>query len=380
MPTGQYPWQYAPGGGPWPAPPEGWVPQQQHDILRWRGRGSIADQNANTLFGAIARDRLARNADEDPNNNFTQDQAATAENAANLGFYANPPGASGPGWYMGGPGSRQNRPVLDEIGQAGLDLLRRLQGGGGGGGGGGFHIPGGGGISAGGGAHATHATAEHAIASLIDMLDPAYQREPDANLREDIYSRLSSGSRAAAADQIRGINDTARLAGTGPNAPWVRALSARAEREGAQNATQGLTDFFDQFVRDALQRRAGALDTNARLATGVSQFNAGADNDVSMFNAGADNQVSMFNAGQSLQASIERARLAQSGAIASGQLALGQGQLAQGQTGQLMAWLQFLLRREQEGGRTDVIGPETPWDPGPSIIGIGDAAGSGFGR
>lgn len=188
------------------------------------------------------------------------------------------------------------------------DLLRQLMSGIGGN----IHVPGGS-IHA-SQATARHAKATHAEASLIDMLDKAYNERPDADLREDIYGRLSTGARASAANEARSIKDAARLSGAGPNAPWAQSLIAEANRNASKTATQGLTDFYDRYVEAAFARRHGALSTNAELQTGVNTFNAGADNQVSMFNAGADNQVSMFNAGARNQAAGMNAQLNQSAA------------------------------------------------------------------
>lgn len=145
-------------------------------------------------------------------------------------------------------------------------------------------------------------SAAHATASLIDMLDKAYQIEPDANIREDVYSRLRSGATAGADDAIRQIMDSARNSGAGPNAPWVQQLASEARGKANQASTQGLTDFFDSWVQASLARRHEALSTNAGLQTGVNTFNAGETNTARRFSADAQNQASATNAQLSAQA------------------------------------------------------------------------------
>lgn len=156
---------------------------------------------------------------------------------------------------------------------------------------------------------ASHISATHAKASLINMLDQAFQAEPNANLREDVYSRAKSGANAGAEDSIRRLMDSARASGAGPNSPWVQQLSMEAREKAGQQSTQALTDFFDSYVTAALARRAAALGQNSETQTRVNMFNAGADNSASAFNAGADNSVRALQAQLSGDADKVRAQL-----------------------------------------------------------------------
>ena len=188
---------------------------------------------------------------------------------------------------------------------------------------------------------ASHMSPSHAQASLIDMLDQAFQAEPNANLREDVYSRLRSGSLAGAEDNIRKIKDSARASGAGVNAPWVQQLSAESMQRANKESTQGLTDFFDSYVTAALGRRASALAQNSVTQTGVNTFNASANNQASAFNASADNAASATNA-----------QLGLTGQYYSGMLNNQAEGLHQGQLGDIMRMLQFGLSPIQSGSTT----------------------------
>lgn len=258
----------------------------------------------------------------------TSDRAAWESFMREQGYHDGPTG-------FGGVRARFKPPMPEQAGagQTGelqqdfMDLLRQQLSryGESGSGHGGFSIP-----------HVSFnpAHATHAVASLIDMMDKAFQVEPDANLREDIYTRLKSGAQASANDSIRKITDSARNAGVGPNAPWVQQLMSEANQGAAKDSTQGLTDFFDAYIQASLARRAAALGENAQLQTGVNTFNAGQDNQVAMFNS----------SGQ-----LEAARANQQGAMWEGQLGLEGERVHQGDLDSILRMLQFGLTPQQTG-------------------------------
>ena len=99
----------------------------------------------------------------------------------------------------------------------------------------------------------------------IDKNDIAYAPEAPGWLREDVYGRMKEGANASANDQIRKVMDSARLAGHGPNDPYVLDQIDKIRRGAASDSTSGLTNFYDQFMQGSLGRRVTADSVNANV-------------------------------------------------------------------------------------------------------------------